>query len=138
MTWPQIHRALCPEPGRRPVHGRAWNIAFRSVHIAVTGILLGGHAFDVPAATLRPVLWAVIASGGGLIALESYKTCDWVHQGWGVMLLAKLGLVCLVAFLWDLRLPILLIVVVLASIESHMPARFRHYSFLYGRVMKAQ
>jgi len=138
MSWPQIHGALCPEPARRPASGRAWNIGFRTVHIAVTGVLLGGHAFDAPAGALQPVLWGVIASGAGLVALESYKTCDWVHQGWGLMLLAKLGLLCLVPFLWDVRLPILLVVVVLASIESHMPARYRHYSWLYRRVMKAQ
>jgi hypothetical protein len=53
------------------------------------------------------------------------------------MLLLKLALLCLVPFVWDLRLPILLAAVALASVESHMPARFRHYSFVYRRVMKA-
>ncbi|MBE3096164.1 MAG: hypothetical protein IMZ44_03425 [Planctomycetes bacterium] len=137
MTRDWIARTFCPEPGRRPSHGRLWNIALRTVHIAVTGTLIGGHAFDVPADRLRPILWAVIASGAGLAALDSYKSLDWVHQGWGVMLLLKLGLLCLVPVFWDVRLPLLLAVVILASVESHMPARFRHYSFLYRRVMKA-
>ncbi len=137
MTWGQVHRLLCPEPARRPTYGRALNIAFRTVHSAVTGILLGGYAFHASAASLRPVLWAVIASGTGLIAVDSYKSCDWVHQGWGLMLFLKLALLCLIPFWWEFRLPLLLAVVVLASVESHMPRKFRHYSLLYRRVMKA-
>jgi hypothetical protein len=137
MTWGQVRRLLCPEPARRPAYARGLNIGFRTVHIAVTGILCGGHAFSAPAASLRPVLWAVIASGTGLVGIDSYKSCDWVHQGWGVMLFLKLALLCLIPFCWEIRLPILLAVVVLASVESHMPSRFRHYSLLYRRVMKA-
>ena len=137
MNRGQLLRALCPEPARRPAHGRAWNIGLRTFHIAVTGILLGGHVFDAPASALRGVLWLAMASGAGLLAIDSYKSCDWVHQGWGVMLLAKLALLCFVPFVWELRVPILLAVVAVASVESHMPARFRHYSFLYRRVMKA-
>ena len=137
MTWRQVHRALCPEPARRPAHSRAWSIGFRTFHIAVTGILLGGHTFSAPAPSLRSVLWLVIASGIGLLALDSYKSCDWVHQGWGLMLLIKLALLCLIPFWWEARVPLLLAVVAVASVESHMPGRFRHYSFLYRRVMKA-
>jgi hypothetical protein len=137
MSGGRFLRVLCPEPARRPANGRAWNIGFRTFHIAVTGILVGGHVFDVPAPRLRGVLWMAVGSGAGLLALDSYKSCDWVHQGWGAMLLAKLVLLCLVPFFWELRVPILLAVVVLASVESHMPARFRHYSFFYRRVMKA-
>ncbi len=31
---------------------------------------------------------------------------------------------------WDYRLPILLAVIVLGSVGSHMPARFRYYSVI--------
>jgi hypothetical protein len=137
MTGGRFRRALFPDPPRRLSHGRALNIALRTAHIAVTGILLGGHAFGVTADALRPVLWLVIASGGGLTALDSFKTLDWIHQGWGVALLVKLALLCAVPTFWRVRVPILLAVVVVASVESHMPARLRHYSFLYRRVMKA-
>ena len=130
-------RTLFPEPARRFPRFRLWSIALRTAHIAVTGLLLGGHAFGAPADRLRPLLWAAIASGVGLMALDSYKSLHWLHQTWGVMLLLKLGLLCLVPFLWDLRVPLLLAVIVLASTESHMPARFRHYSLLFRRLMKA-
>jgi hypothetical protein len=136
MNWERAHRALCPKPARHPAYGRALNIGVRTVHLAATGILLGGHAFAAPAAGLKPMLWMVVASGTGLLAIETYKSCDWIHEGWGLMLILKLGLLCLVPLLWELRLPLLLAAVALASVESHMPARFRHYSFFYHRVMK--
>jgi len=129
-------RALFPEPARRLPRFRLWSITLRTAHIAVTGLLLGGHAFGVPADRLRPMLWAAIASGAGLMALDSYKSLHWLHQTWGVMLLVKLGLLCLVPFCWDLRVPLLLAVVALASTESHMPRRFRHYSLLFRRLVK--
>jgi len=132
-----IRRALFPEPARRPARWRAWNIAFRTVHIAVTGVLLGGHAFAVPADRLRLLLWGAIASGSGLIVLESYKSLHWLHEAWGVMLIAKLILLCLVPFFWDHRLPLLVTVLILASVESHMPAKYRHYSLVFRRVMQA-
>lgn len=114
---------------------RVWNVAFRTAHIAVTGILLGGHAFDVPEGRLRGVLYATIATGAVLAALEGYPGVPWVYQGRGVMVLLKLGLLCLVPFLWPYRLPILLAVVVIASVGSHMTSRYRYYSFLHGRVL---
>ena len=42
------------------------------------------------------------------------------------MVLLKLGLLLLVPFVWEHRLPILLAVVAIASVSSHMPARLRH------------
>ena len=50
--------------------------------------------------------------------------------------MAKLVLVAAVPWFWDYRLPILLVVVALASVGSHMPARFRYYSVLYGKVIR--
>ena len=35
-------------------------------------------------------------------------------------------------------LPILLVIVAIAAIASHMPARFRHYSMLYRRVIRVE
>ena len=117
--------------------GRAWNIALRTAHIAAMGILLGGHAFNLPRERLLLSLWLTIGTGGGLAAIEAGPRLLWFHQGRGLMTLAKLGLLCAVPLLWDhwhLRLAILLVVVALASIGSHMPARFRYYSVIYREV----
>ena len=54
------------------------------------------------------------------------------------MVLAKMALLCLVPFWWAGRVPILLLVVVIASVGSHMPARLRYYSLLYRRHFKTK
>lgn len=50
--------------------------------------------------------------------------------------MAKLTLMLLVPVLWKWRLPILLLVVILASVGSHMPARYRYYSVLYREILR--
>lgn len=116
--------------------GRAWNIAFRTGHIAAMGVLLGGHAFDVPASRLLIALWLTVGTGLFLIAFEAGGSLLWFHQGRGVMTLAKLAMIAAVPLLWHWRLPILLVVVILASVGSHMPARYRYYSFIYREVLR--
>lgn len=122
-------------PRRRIPCARAWNIAARTVHLAATGTLLGGHVFHVPAVQLYAALWVAIGSGAALIFLEMYASIHWAHQGCALILYAKLGLLCLIPWLWDYRVPILLAVVVLASIGSHAPRTIRHYSVVFKRVM---
>ena len=112
------------------------NIALRTAHIAAMGILLGGHAFDVSPERLTFLLWLTIGTGAGLIALESSAKLLWLHQGRGVMVIAKLALVCCVPLFWDYRLPILLTAVVIASVGSHMSGRFRYYSLYYREVIQ--
>jgi hypothetical protein len=114
---------------------RFWNIALRTAHLAAMGILLGGHAFDVPASRLVAALGWTIGTGVGLGALETGGRLLWFHQGRGLMTLAKLVLAATVHWFWPYRLPILIGVLALASVGSHMPARFRYYSFLYGKVI---
>lgn len=121
---------------RRAANTRLWNIVLRTAHIAVTGILLGGHVFDLPPRALLPWLWAAIGTGIALGAMEVGPHLVWFHQGRGLMTLAKLALVCCVPFLWEYRVPMLLVVVVLASVGSHMPAKLRYYSVLYGAVIR--
>lgn len=114
---------------------RAWNIALRTAHIGAMGILLGGHAFDVSPDRLRLSLWLTIGTGLVLAVIEAGPSLLWFHQGRGVMTLTKLALLCAVPLAWDYRLPILLVVIVLGSVGSHMPARFRYYSFLRREVI---
>jgi len=114
---------------------RALNIALRTAHIGAMGVLLGGHAFDVPAEQLKLSLWLTIGTGVAMIAVEAGPRLLWFHQGRGLMTMAKLVLICVVPLAWDYRLPILLAVVVLASVGSHMPARYRYYSVWYREVI---
>ena len=128
-----------PNFSRVLLNTRGWNIALRTAHLAAMGILLGGHAFNVPREELLPCLWMTIGTGVALGALETGGSLVWFHQGRGLMTLAKLGLLCAVPFLWEqwaARLAVLLAVVVIASVGSHMTARFRYYSVIYGRVIR--
>jgi len=100
------------------------------------GILLGGHAFDVPAERLVSSLWLCIATGVALSISEAGLHLLWFHQLRGLMTLTKLLLMCLVPLFWSHRLAILLVVVAIGSVGSHMPARFRYYSVIYRKMIR--
>src|SRR6266542_2477803 len=125
MPMQRLTRLLFPDPPRPiPAH-RPLGIALRTTHLMCFGALVGGHVFDVEPARLRPFLIATIATGVALMALELISTCAWLFLGKGLMVLAKLLLLLMIA--------LLLTTVVVASVGSHMPARFRHYSLLPRR-----
>jgi hypothetical protein len=129
---------LFPDQIRFLPGARAWSIAFRTLHLAAFGVLLGGHAFAVDAEKLLPSLWLTILSGIGLMALEVYaQGLYWLFLGKGLAVLVKLGLLLAIPFFWEARIWLLLLVVGIASVGSHMPGRYRHYSFLHGRVIGA-
>lgn len=114
---------------------RGINIALRTAHLMTSGVLLGGHAFDVPAHRLILLLYLTIASGAAMILLELYASCRWIYLGKGVMVGLKIVLLIAAGVFWEQRVVFLLLVVLVASVGSHMPARFRHYSFLHGRII---
>ena len=109
---------------------RAWNIALRTLHIGAMGILLGGHFFDVPADRLLRLLYVTILTGTVLGIVEIYPDWRGLFEVRSLLIGAKLALLCLVPWLWEYRVGILLIVLAMASAGSHMPRRFRHYSVL--------
>jgi hypothetical protein len=114
---------------------RALNIALRTAHICAMGILLGGHAFDIAPERLTVILWLTIGTGVALAAVESGARLLWFHQARGFMTMAKVALICAVPLAWNFRLPILLAVIVIGSVASHMPRRYRHYSVVYRKVI---
>jgi hypothetical protein len=128
--------AILFPPTTRHIPGeRGINIALRTAHIMTFGILLGGHAFDVPAHRLILFLYLTIASGASMILLELYSSCRWIYLGKGVTVILKVALVIAAGVWWEDRVVLLLLVVLIGSVGSHMSARFRYYSFLHGRVI---
>jgi hypothetical protein len=125
-----------PEPRRRLPHARAWNVGARTVHLAATGVLLGGHFFGVEADTLLPWLYAAMASGAVMFAVELYSSFDWLTEIGGLAVVLKLALLCAIPFAWSARVPLLFAVVAVAGIGSHMSGKYRHYSLRHHRVMK--
>jgi hypothetical protein len=130
-----LTRLCFPEPPRRIPRERVINIALRSAHILTSGILLGGHVFAVAPPRLEGLLWATVASGAGLMALELFRSCRWAYLGQGAMVWAKLVLVASAGLWWEQRVPLLALASVVASIGSHMSSDYRHYSLLHGRVL---
>lgn len=117
---------LFPTPPRRIPRHRTLGLALRTAHLMTFGALLGGHFFDVDSARLMPFLVGTIASGVALLALELASTFAWLFMGKGLVVLVKLAVLLLVPLFWDYRVPLLLVVVAVASVGSHMPSRFRH------------
>ena len=106
---------------------RAASVLLRTAHLAAFAVLLGGHVFDVDPRRLTPWLWATVASGSGLMALELASGVAWLGTGKGLAVLVKLALLALVPVFWEHRVAILMAVVVLAGVASHLPRQLRHY-----------
>lgn len=126
----RVRAILFPDPPRQIPRHRALGLALRTAHLMTFGALLGGHLFDIDPTRLKPFLLATIASGVGLMALELASSCAWLFMGKGLAVLAKLVVLLMVPLFWDHRVALLLLTVALASVSSHMPARFRHRCFL--------
>lgn len=118
------------------VSRRAWNISLRTAHIGVTGILLGGHVFGADRDQLAVWLYLTVLTGVILALIEAYPNPWWFCEGRGVSVLIKLALLGMVPWFWRDRVLLLAAVVVIASVGSHMPGRFRYYSFIHRRVME--
>jgi hypothetical protein len=131
-----LRQLLLPEPPRRLPGARAWNVTARTVHLAASGTLLGGHVFGVPADLLVPWLWVAALSGAALLAIEVYGSLDWLLQVGGLAVVVKVALLVAIPFAWDARVTLLFAVVAIAGVGSHMPGRYRHYSLLYRRSVK--
>ena len=132
---PTLSAILFPATPRRIPHERGINIALRTAHLMSSGVLLGGHAFDVPAHRLILFLSLTIVSGAGLVLLELGSSCRWIYLGKGVMVSLKVALLIAAGVWWEQRVVFLLLVVLIGSVGSHMPARFRYYSFVHGRTI---
>jgi hypothetical protein len=109
-------------------YARVWSILFRTLHLLAISILVGGHAFNAPIDPLRPMLYLAIVSGVGMAFIEAFPSWRVLFQGWGILVAIKLALLCAIPFAWSHRFAILVVVLVIASVGSHMTKRLRHWS----------
>ena len=65
--------------------------------------------------------------------MDLYASCAVLCELRGLAVLLKLVLLLLVQVWWDLRVPLLLSALVIGSVVSHMPGRFRHINLCPGR-----
>lgn len=128
-------RLLFPWPPRRLPWARPVQVALRTVHVAAMALVLGGLAFDVPDARLHAAGVVTVASGVGLLAIELARSCVFLYTGAGVAALLKLALLALGQAFQVARFELYLAATLLASVGSHMRARWRHFSLLDRKVL---
>lgn len=122
--------------GKRPGWSRALDIFFRTAHIGVIGILLGGAIFQAPLPVLHHYAVLVVLTGLGLVATELHHSLRWPHEGRGLLAVGHMLPVVLL-HLWPNRCAEMLwVALIVGAIGSHMPRNLRHWSMVYGKVDK--
>jgi len=131
--------SVAADPSPRPLPGvRPLRTTLRTAHLIAFGMLYGGHIYGIPAERLHVALFATLGTGAAFMALEMYRTPLWLIQIRGLATIAKIILVAAVALFWDVRVWLLTAAIIVGSVSSHMPGRYRYYSILHGRAIGSQ
>ena len=117
-----------PMPAARPIR-----TTLRAAHVLAFGALFGGHVFSVEAERLVPALLAVIVTGTTFMLFEIWRAPIWLVQVRGVATYAKLALLLCIPAFWPQRVWILSAIVVIGTVVSHMPSKYRYWSLLHRR-----
>lgn len=125
-----------PQNGKPPSATRLAQVVLRTIHVLAMALLLGALPFGAGFQQLRIPILLTVASGLALFALDLAKSPQVLFQGSGIAVLVKLALLgC--GQLWPgQRLAWYLAATAVASVGSHMPGTWRHYSLLQRKVMK--
>ena len=127
---------LFPEAPRHFTWARPVQLVLRSIHLAAMALVVGAIPFGADFQALRTPILVTLFSGCLLFLLDLARDLAILTQGSGVAVLLKLGLLGLGALQPSARLPWYLAATLVASVGSHMPGSWRHFSFLRWRVMR--
>lgn len=125
-----LYRTLFPLKFRYIPHHRTINITLRSLHIVCFSVLVGGHFFNQPADQIMPWLYATLITGGLMMLIELYGSFTFLIELRGLSVIFKTLLLTLIPFFWDSRFLILAVIIIIASITSHMRGKYRHISLI--------
>lgn len=120
---------------KRPAWSRYLDVVFRTAHVAVTSVVFGGAILGVPVEHLLSWYYFTVATGIGLIASEIYHSYHWPYQGRAAMVLVHVGVLGLIHISPDLASPAIAVALVFGMVGSHMPKKFRYWSFVHRRVV---
>jgi hypothetical protein len=124
---------LQPPPAEPPDRAaglrRAVEVGVRSLHLVSMGLVLGGILMGGTWSTLRGPVVATLATGGLLLFTTMRWGCLDLARGAGWAVLLKLALLGLGNLLEGARLECYALATIVASVGSHMPSAWRHYSF---------
>ena len=121
-----LHSTLFPNTPRDFPFSRSVRIGLRTVHIFTSGTLLGGYIFEQPLTVLEPWLLGSIISGLLLFATDLYANASILFELSGLAVILKLVLLAILPLFWDARISLLVIILVIGSVSSHLPKRYRH------------
>jgi hypothetical protein len=127
---------LLPATPRSFPWARPAQLVLRSLHIAAMALVVGGLPFGADVHQLRRAILLTVATGILLFAIDLAKDAAFLVQGSGVALLLKPGLLGMGFLQPTARLPWYLAATLVASIGSHMPGAWRHFSFRTWKVMR--
>jgi hypothetical protein len=131
-----LRERLAPRTPRTFRGARAVQIAARTVHIVAMALVLGGVAYSVPERAMVTAVALTLGSGMVLLGVDLWKSGAYLVQGNGVAVLLKLALLGLGQWFPAARIECYLIATAVASIGSHLPRTWRHWSFLHRRVIE--
>jgi len=135
-TRSRLRALLFPEAPRSFAWARPAQLVLRSLHIAAMAMVVGAIPFRAPFQAPRLPIPLTLASGALPFALALPRDLAILSQGSGVAVLLKLGLLGMGALQPADRLPWYLAATLVASVGSHMPGSWRHFSFLKWKVMR--
>lgn len=111
----------------RDYRGRRWlKIGLRTCHIVAFSALVGGLLLDSSIERVEPWFLATILSGFALVAVELQQGLIWLRQLRGIAIFVKL-LVLSAAFYWPQHHFLVISAIILSSVVSHMPGRYRYW-----------
>jgi hypothetical protein len=123
------------EADEKKIPGARWlRTSLRTLHLIAVGAVYGGYVYAVDFSRLRPALLSVFVTGGLLVCFEVWQARIWLVQIRGIATFLKLGLLAGIGIATDRAVLFLTLAIVIGSISSHMPSRWRYHSVLHGRV----
>lgn len=119
-----------------PVGSRAISVLLRSVHVATMALIVGGVAVDASLDSLRLAIYLTVGSGVLLMFSDLLGGRMALTHGSGVVMLLKLALLAVGMVIPAQRLAWFLASTIVAGLGAHMPATWRHFSFVRWRVIE--
>lgn len=121
----------------RRIDAARWlRIGLRTAHLAFVAFLVGGVAAGLNLRELPWAMWGTLATGLMYVAVELLTSRVWLVQLKGLAVVVKLALFGAMILATGHPLPYLMAALVIGGISSHMPRKYRHYSFWHGRVIR--
>ena len=124
---------LFPIDSRQFRGKRGVSIGLRSLHLVGTAGVGAGVLFQVPEALWHPYLVLSLASGCGMLALDTWSSAIHLIQVRGLAVLAKILMLSCLHLTVEYQKHVLFAVIILSGVVSHASARIRYHSILHGR-----